>query len=541
MASFYEQFRFGSACWAGEADLQRAGLFSQRGPFLGYFGKWTLRIDGDAPIITIGGAGSGKLRDVLAYTVCGMAAAYGQWIAPPRLFVNDSRGELAAISIQNFTRLHRAAYCFNPFGLHGLPRHRTNPLDMLRRGSPTLHADVKLLIADLVPLSGSANGEFFELRARQFCEAFLLMAVERGGGVTLPELYDLVNGVQDPRKWPLIGNAMLESAQPEVRRTAIEIDTKRDDAPKEFSAVMSEIVKSLSFLSDPAIRDALSASDFSLEVLCRQDCAVFNIIPAEYAANLAPLNRLVMGAAMLYKFRNPAAPRVLFLVDEAATLGRFDSLLRGYTYGRGMGVRMWSIWQDTSQITRSFGPGALSSFLGSSQTRQFFGVRDLETAKLVSAMLGSQTLNFDPILDQGAARRNLLHSARALLDGEDPFVVGLNARHQALSAVTPMQQARALLTPDEILGLPEEKQILFISGLGLPPIYADKKPYYTRAEMAGGYMPNPYHPPPGSVQVMTRFGQSRRRVITEAVPDRFANLPQYQSGQWSFIQGYRPF
>ena len=37
--------------------------------------------------------------------------------------------------------------------------------------------------------------------------------------------------------------------------------------------------------------------------------------------------------------------------------------------------------------------------------------------------------------------------------------------------------ARALMTPDEILAMPEDRQILFISGRGLKPIQIGPKPF----------------------------------------------------------------
>lgn len=537
-------FRFGSACWASQNAMRRAGLFGRRGPLLGYAGELPIRLDSDAPMITIGGAGSGKLRDLLAYTVCGMrvesAHGGGGWVAPPRLFVNDSRGELAAISIENQVRLGKAAYCINFAGLHGLPRHRVNPLDILKPDSALLYADAKLLVASLVPLSGSANGEYFELRARHWLEMLMLHHVMQHGSITLPQLYDLVHAIQDPTQWPDIAEAMLNASIPEVRAAAIELHIKREDAPKEYGAIIGEILKSLSFLSDPRIRETLSAGDFSLGVLCERDCTVYNIIPAEYATQLAPMNRLVMGAVMLYKFRQPAAPRVLLLIDEAATLGRFDALLTAYTYGRGMGIRVHSIWQDVGQITRNFGPGALSSFLGSSQVRQFFGVRDLDTAKLISAMLGSQTLQYEPVVDQAMARRDITLWAHRMMKGASPFDVGPQCRALAVSASSRIKQARLLMSPDEILNLPEDRQILFISGINLDPVLASKYPYYTRPEMAGGYLPNPYHPPPGWALVAGRGGLRWAKVVTERVPARHANLPQYQSGEWSYVAGYRP-
>lgn len=540
MTAFNEFFRFGSAAFATEAELRRAGLPHPSGPLLGYLNAKTLRLDSDAPIITIGGAGSGKLRDLLAYNVCGSRLDAKRWYAPPRLLVNDPRGELAAISIHNQVRFGRPAYCINPYGLHGLPRHRVNPWDVLRQESPTFHADVKLVVADLMPLSGSANSQYFELRGREWSEGLVKHLASSRGSITLPDLYESINAIEDPMAWEELGLAMLNSPFGDVRRVAQEMNSKRLDAPKEYGGIIGEIFKSLSFLSDPAIRETLSGSDFSLEVLCKQDSIVYNIVPAEYAAQLAPMQRAIIGAAMLYKQRHPGAPRILFVIDEAAQLGRFEALLRAYSYGRGMGIRAWSIWQDIGQVSRNYGREALSGFLGSSQTRQFFGIRDLDTARMAAEMLGTQTLEYDAVLDQAAARRNKAHIARELIDGADPFEAGLNLVQQERIATTRTKQARALMTPDEILNMPEDRELLFISGFGLRPIYAQKYPYFSRPEMAGAYMPNPYHPPANKVLLKTRRGEKWARVITERVPRHYAHLPQYESGYWSFTEGYRP-
>lgn len=540
MNAFNEQFRFGSAAWSGLEAAHRAGLTQEDGPVLGFLDGRILRIPGDSPIITIGGAGGGKLRDVLAFNLCGVRSKRGKWIAPPRMLVNDPRGELAAISIHNQVRLGKSAYCINPFALHGLPRLRVNPWALIDPKQPAFHADIKLLVADLITRSGSPTSEYFELRAREWCEALVKMLVHYQGSVTMPDLYDIVNDLESADVWERIREAMLATPYPDVAKSAREIHEKRENAPKEYGGITGEIHKSLSFMSIPAVRETLSASDFSLDVLCKENCNVYLMIPAEYAEILAPMQRAIVGAAMLHKQRIPSAPRVLFLIDEAAQLGRFESLLRGYSYGRGMGIRMWSVWQDTGQIARNFGRDALSGFLGSSQTRQFFAVRDLETAQMVSKMLGTQTLEYDAELDQAAARRNKAHIVRQLMDGEDPFEAGLNYAQQDRASVSRVKQARALMAPDEVLSMPENRQILFVSGLGLSPIYAEKYPYFTRAELAGGFMPNPYHPPIDKVRLPGFCGPRWHRVITERVPARFSHLPQYQSGEWSYIEAYKP-
>ena len=72
------------------------------------------------------------------------------------------------------------------------------------------------------------------------------------------------------------------------------------------------------------------------------------------------------------------------------------------------------------------------------------------------------------------------------------------------------------------------------------PLYAQRAPYWTKEWMAGHYHPNPYHPPLDSVSVATRWGLRTRRIITEAVPNEYAHLPQYAGGLWSYVEGFKP-
>ena len=76
---------------------------------------------------------------------------------------------------------------------------------------------------------------------------------------------------------------------------------------------------------------------------------------------------------------------------------------------------------------------------------------------------------------------------------------------------------------------------------GEKPIIGELKPYFSHSMMAGQFGPNPYHPPVDKVKLKSRFlGTQTRKVISEPVPDEFQNLPQYQSGTWRFVEGYRP-
>lgn len=538
MNAHNEEYRFGSARWADEVELRHAGLLGQTGPQVGYWNRTLMCFESDAPMITIGGAGSGKTRDLLAYVVCNSP---GQ-----RMAVIDPRGELSAISMVAHAMHGEYVYNWNPMGIAGLPGLSCNPLDILDQNSPNFHADCKFIAESLIPLSGSSGGHYFELRGREWLEGLLKHAVELRGCVTLINLVEIINSIEtDTNIWADWLTSMLASKFDSVRRAAGEMLTKQQDSPKEFGSILGELYAHTGFLNDPALQQSLTGDGFSLSTLTDRErvAKLFFNVPAEYLSLWSPLLRLFFTVIMLYKSRQPDAPRVLLLVDEAGQLGRFEALLRAFTFGRGAGIRAWAIFQDTGQIVRNFDRSALSGFLGSAQFRQFFGVRDYETAQLVSNMLGQETLPFNDDVKQSDARLRQGKIISSVLDGHDPFQAAAEYQHLQRTASHRSKQQRALVTPDEVLAMPEDKQILFIAGKNLPPIYANKYPYFSRIAsrvMQGKYLPNPYHPPVDKIKVPTWYGGKWVRVITEPVPEVFADHPQYRSGQWSYLAGYKP-
>ena len=530
-----EHFRFGSASWSGEDDLHRAGMLSGDGLQIGYWSDARLCLDTDAPSITIAGAGAGKMRDLLALAVASNAGG--------RNFILDPRGEICAVTLPFFAWKRAHVYCWNPCMIAGLAQHKLNPLDILDLANPRFHADCKFIAESLIPLSGSSSGHYFELRAREWVENLLKALVEQNGSVSFPALYRAVNLIETDRDgWADFLSAMLSSSMESVQRTAGEMSLKQLDSPKEFGSIVGELYAHLNFLDDPMLQAALENPDFSLRDLCdpHQPTTLFVNVPIEYVALWSPILRTMFTVAMLYKSRAPQAPRLTMIVDECGQLGRFEAVLRAFTFGRGAGIRAWALFQDTGQIIRNFGQPALQGFLGSAAMRQFFGVRDYETASMISSMLGQETLEYDDTLRQADAQRSRFNATMRVMNGDDPFQALYDMRHFQSASQNRTKQARPLMTPDEILAMPEDRQILFVSGKSLKPIYAERHAYWTRPEWVGGFLPNPYHPPLDVVTIPSRRGPRTVRVIRERVPAAFAHLPQYADGTWAFAEGYRP-
>ena len=65
-----DEYRYGSAAFAGRKELQRAGMFRKipQALFVGFFEVRALWYNGDGGLLMIAGARTGKLRDILAIT-----------------------------------------------------------------------------------------------------------------------------------------------------------------------------------------------------------------------------------------------------------------------------------------------------------------------------------------------------------------------------------------------------------------------------------------------------------------------------------------
>lgn len=534
MASPYENEwnRFGSAGFADEDEIAKAGMFTQRpdSMFVGFMGKRPLWYHGAGGMVMIAGARGGKLRDILGYNVCSGIAA------KETLVVLDPKGELAAIS-QDQTPDEKFCIYWNPLGLHGLPAHRINPVGHIRAESRTLVSDVKVYVENAIPLSGSATGQYFERRAQELAEGIILTLVRVKGVLLLPDLYEVINLIPgNGEDWKDFAFEMSESGFPISRRIEEEIATARQTESGGFQGILGELFKAFACLSDPVLLASVSPPfDFDLAKLCEGDrrYQFYIMPPAEFIEPWSPVIKALFVGVMTYKSRAPSAPRQTWILDECALLGGFPVVVKMFTYGAGIGIRPWAVFQSAQQMN-ALGRDAQDIIMSSAAFQNWFAVRDLRTAQNLSQMLGAQSLRYDDDLRQAGARHAKKRALQAALTGGDPFNAGLEYAYQRGEAERRSAQHRLLRTPDELLGMEADKQVVFVDGLS-HPLYADRRPYYDERFMAGRFHPNPYHPPCDRVRVRTLWGQAWRPVIREAVPARFADYPQYAGGMWSRV------
>ncbi|WP_177198369.1 type IV secretory system conjugative DNA transfer family protein [Novosphingobium sp. CF614] len=531
MSDDNELHRHGRAAYVDDDELREAGFFEKTANSLliGFFEGRPLYWNGAGGLLLKAGARSGKLRDVLAYNIC--AGTYSG-----SMLVLDMKGELAAIS-RDQTLLRKYCYYWNPLALHGLPQDRINPVDYIRIDSKTLVSDTKVYCQNILPKSGSANAEFFEARGQAFLEAIILTIVRLDGVLTLPRLYEVINLIPgNSAAWLSFAFEMQEAGFPISKSVEEEIAQSRDDTGGGFRGILGEVMKSVAALSDPTLTASVSPPFTAslADMTGTQACHFYLMPPAEFIDSWSPVIKALFVAGMIYKSRAPQAPSQTWILDECAQLGNFPLVTRMFTYGAGIGIRPWAVYQSHDQL-RATGPNAETIIPVSAAVQSSFGIREIDTATRLSRQIGYQSLEYDDGLRQAQSDLAYQQAVQSLLAGGDPVQAAISIAHHSDASVHRASQPRELLKPEEALTRPPNRQVIFADGL-LHPIDAEKSAYFDQPFMAGRFHPNPFYPPLDRVRVRTRVGHAWLRVIREPVPPEFAHYPQYADGMWNRIE-----
>lgn len=370
----------------------------------------------------------------------------------------DPKGENAVIT-SRARRQFGPVHVLDPFGVTGLPSAAYNPLSSLDPNGLDVAEDASTLADALVfdepGMGGEAhwNEEAKALISGLILEIAARETISRRNLATLREYLTLA-----PEHFAALLKRMQETDEAGglIARAANRHLGKSD---REAAGVLSAAQRHTHFLDSPRMTTVLSRSDFRFADLKRRNVSVFLILPPDRLSAYSRWLRLIISQSLTDMARDPAKPAspVLYLLDEFAALGNLAPVERAMGLMAGYGVQLWPILQDVHQLRATYGKRA-GTFLSNAGVLQVFGVNDHDSARLVSDLLGQETVVFQTM-------------ARAV-DAEQSGVT--YSQHHA---------ARALLTPDEVRNMSTRLQLLFLAAQR--PIVAAKLAYYADVEFKG--------------------------------------------------------
>ena len=222
-------------------------------------------------------------------------------------------------------------------------------------------------------------------------------------------------------------------------------------AKEEQGSVLTTFSRQTNFLDSPAVARNVKTSTFDPLILRRQPADIFLILPAGRLASLSRLMRLWIDTIMrritsgVPTEKNP----VLWLLDEMAHIGHMQAIEDAVTLKRGMGMRLWFIFQSMGQLKTCFGEKA-PTVLDNIGTQQYFGINSFETAEEISKRIGDTTIG----IETEAYNAGDSYSTQAY-NGQQS---SSRSRGHTLNR---SEIARRLLKPEEVLTLSPDICLIF--------------------------------------------------------------------------------
>lgn len=349
----------------------------------------------------------------------------------------DPKGENARIAARARSRFG-PVHVLDPFGVSGCVSSAFNPLCSLNPNSLDVAEEAASLADALVfDAPGEAGEAHWNEEAKALIGGLLLfiVAAEPAHRRHLGTLRELLTMAQ-PSFATLLGRMQASSAASGLVARAANRHLSKAD--REAAGVLSAAQRHTHFLDSPRMTAVLSRSDFAFADLKTRTATVFLVLPPDRLGTYSRWLRLLVAQGLEAMVRSPdtvgvspvpagsARPPVLFLLDEFASLGHLAPVERAMGLMAGYGVQLWPVLQDIHQLRATYGTKA-GSFLSNAGVLQVFGVKDQDSAKLVSDLLGQQTVVFD-------ALSRALDSEKSGLSYGEQHVGHRVAAHQPIAA-----------------------------------------------------------------------------------------------------------
>lgn len=426
-----------------------------------------LRFKGETNIITFSSAGGGKNAAAVIPTLL---------VNPENAWVNDMKGENWFTTWRTRKELmgHRII-AINPCNMYGkelgyeepMTAHY-NPLEKLRPDQPDFVYRQNSIAAALIIRAGGEEPHWTE-RGKQLVagvDAALCSnpVYYEAGRNTLPVMYEILS--MPPAELAAWCKRESEASKVPLVRDNL---AKFSESTKEIDGVVSTVIGQLNFLTEPALADFLSRSDFDLADLRREKMTIYCMLPPAFMDVHFRFVRLLAQVTFDMLASSPITERkpVLMLLDEQAKLGGMDIIKTAAATLRSYNVRIWSVYQDINQLRSNY-PDAWETFIANAGLVQVMTVNDRATAEYFSSKIGN---------------RGVMMTSTNSGSSSSTSYQGMPNR-SSNAGISTQEQSVPFMSPQDFYNLPKEHSIVFVQGCRYP-ILTERLEYWKRADIYG--------------------------------------------------------
>jgi type IV secretion system protein VirD4 len=389
--------RVSAAHWANPDDLGTEWNYTPGSILLGSRNDRLIGRGDDRHLMLVAGSRAGK---GVSFVIPNLLLYEGSVLAI------DPKGELANVTAERrASGLGQDVHVIDPFGASGaktLPyRSGFNPLAEIETASPTALDDAALLADALIVDDSGGDDKHWTNAARELVKGLILFALVQPAETRhlghVRTFFRAPGTLVDGKAINGQIARLLEMQQHEgafdgaLAGIASALLGKND---REFNSIVSSADVQLGFLDSRPLMDCLEESRFRLADLKRKQTTVYLCLPASRMSTHAKWFRMIVTMTMLMCERVEVKPDppLLMLLEEFPVLGHMRPIEVAAGQIAGLGVKIWAVLQDLTQLQRHYGQ-SWETFMGNSGATIFFGNADNTTLEYVSKKLG--TIGFD--------------------------------------------------------------------------------------------------------------------------------------------------
>jgi type IV secretion system protein VirD4 len=360
-------------------------------------------------------------------------------------------------------------------GEDGKPRAQGfNVLAWIDTNHPEAELHVRSVVSwiyDEAATPGAGRGEdpFFGTMGRALVTCLLAHLVWSDPETVEISLATLAAGVAVPEDdmLSLLAGIRATSRSRMARRIAATL--MKCQAEETFSGVYLNAVKGIEWLFTSAYADLVSVGAFDPRALLVGRTTVFLNISLRTLETTPAIARVLVGALLntVYMADGWTRGRVLFLLDEAARLGRMKTLETARDIGRKYGVSLHLLFQSVGQMAEAWGREGTRAWIDAAHWVGYAAIRAAGAGKELADQLGS-------------------HGVLAWSEGDNqgrqkPFGLNFGTVSRGMN-VNVHEIRRSLIAASELQQDLREDEIVVVPAHGLP-IRCGRAIFFRRHDM----------------------------------------------------------